>query len=84
MTSGDAHEKLVPDPPPVLCIREGLSLDEALYLARQHLTRAIDNAREAAEDAPLKQETLIGDSVLQIRIAQALLNVCVNHRAVVV
>ncbi|OAI84640.1 hypothetical protein [Pseudomonas putida] len=76
-------KKLVPDPPPDLCIREGLSLDEALYLARQHLKRAIDNAHEAAEDAPLKQETLIGDAVLQIRIGLALLKVCANHRAVV-
>ncbi len=77
-------KKLVPDPPPVLCIREGLSLDEALYLARQHLNTAINNAHEAMEDAPLKQETLIGDSVLQMKITLALLKVCTNNRAVVV
>ena len=36
------------------------------------------------EDAPLKQETLIGDSVLQMKITLALLKVCTNNRAVVV
>ena len=66
-------KKLVPDPPPVLCIREGLSLDEALHLARQHLDRAIETAGEAARDAPIKHE-----------IVRALLKVCASNRAVVV
>lgn len=77
-------KKIVPDPPSALCIRAGLSHENALQLAQQHLERAISNANEAAEDAPTKQRWLIHDAVLQMEITRALLKVSVATLSVVV
>ncbi len=77
-------KKLVPDPPPVLCVRAGLAHEKALSLAQQHIETAITIAHEVAERAPEGQRERIGDVVLQIQIIRALLKSSVATMAVVV
>ncbi|MFD2644457.1 hypothetical protein [Pseudomonas japonica] len=77
-------KKHVPDPPPVMTIREGLCPEEAIRLAGQHLEKAIDHANEATEDLPTKQRWLIQDSILQMQITRALLKASATGTSVVI
>ncbi len=68
-------KKLVPDPPPVLCIRAGMSPAEAIYKAEKHLQSAISSLNELPEQPlPMNQTRLTG-AILNIKIGRTLLTV---------
>ena len=68
-------KKLVPDPPPVLCVRAGISHEKSIHLAQQHLDSAMNIAHEIAEHASTEQQERVNDAILQMQITRALLKV---------
>ncbi|HCN47041.1 MAG TPA: hypothetical protein DIT18_16460 [Pseudomonas sp.] len=77
-------KKLVPDPPPVLCIRAGISHEKSIHLAQQHIESAMNIAHEIAEHACAEQQERINAAILQMQISRALLKVSVATMSVVV
>lgn len=77
-------KKLVPDPPPVLCVRAGISHEKSIHLAQQHLDSAMNIANEIAEHASVAQQDRINDAILQMQISRALLKVSAATLDVVV
>ncbi|MHA6196405.1 hypothetical protein ACX3YG_18775 [Pseudomonas wadenswilerensis] len=68
-------KKLVPDPPPVLCIGPGLSHDQALHKALEHLKQAIEYASSLTDLKNEQNALTLSDALLDMRIAKALLGV---------
>ncbi|OLS59676.1 hypothetical protein [Pseudomonas putida] len=77
-------KKLVPDPPPVLCVRAGISHEKSIHLAQQHLDSAMNIAHEIAEHASTEQQERVNDAILQMQITRALLKVSAATLDVVV
>lgn len=67
-------KKIVPDPP-ILRVRPGLSTEEALVHASDHLTCALAISQEAIEKAQPDGMTLVRSAVHQIEVARALVEV---------
>ncbi len=66
-------KKLVPDPPPALCVGPGLSHEEAITKATEHLTRAILQTAYLPDPADARHRESLSSAVLNMRIAKALL-----------
>ncbi|MDG9881800.1 hypothetical protein N7650_03020 [Pseudomonas sp. GD04058] len=77
-------KKLVPDPPPVLCIRAGISHEKSIHLAQQHIDSAMNIAHEIAAHACTDQQERINAAILQMQITRALLKVSAATLDVVV
>ncbi|MFD2644928.1 hypothetical protein [Pseudomonas japonica] len=68
-------KKLVPDPPPILCIKPGLTHDQAIRLADEHLNSALCAlSKLPLQSRPRDQASLEGAEI-ELRIGQALLKV---------
>jgi len=68
-------KKLVPDPPPVLCIRAGMSTEEAIHNAEKHLQSALFSLTELpAQPLPLDQ-TRVAGAIVNLKISRTLLTV---------
>ncbi|MDU9390008.1 hypothetical protein ACIP1T_24930 [Pseudomonas japonica] len=68
-------KKLVPDPPPVLCVRPGLSPEDALRNVDEHLKGALCALNHLPRQALPRHQTLISDAILDLKICKALLTV---------
>ena len=75
-------KKLVPDPPPSLCINPGLTHDEAVTKATEHLKKAIEAAAGLPDPLEERHRTMLTESQLNMRIAKAML-VVANSRSTV-
>ncbi len=74
-------KKLVPDPPPVLCVGPDLSPEEALSKAEQHLNRALSSITYLPSPAMLKHQHMLSGIVLNMKICKALLAVAQSKSA---
>ena len=66
-------KKLVPDPPPILCVGPGLSHEEAIQRATEHLVKAIQYAACLPDPPDARHREMLGDALLDMRICKALL-----------
>lgn len=70
-------KKLVPDPPPTLCVGPGLSHDEAIQRATEHLIKAIQYAACLPDPPNARYQQVLADALLNMRICKALLTLSV-------
>lgn len=70
-------KKLVPDPPPTLCVGPGLSHEEAIKRASEHLNRAILRAAYLPDPPDARHREMLSDALLNMRISKALLALAV-------
>ena len=75
-------KKLVPDPPPSLCINPGLTHDEAVRKATEHLKKAIDAASRLPAPPEERYRTMLTETQLNMRIAKAMLVVAVSRSTI--
>lgn len=68
-------KKLVPDPPPVLCIRAGMSPEEAIYTADKHLKSALSSLNDLPEQALPMNRTRLTGAILNLKIGRTLLTI---------
>ncbi len=68
-------KKLVPDPPPTLCVGPGLSHDEAINRAAEHLERAIHQATHLPDPPNTRHQEILSSALLNMRISKALLSI---------
>ncbi len=71
-------KKLVPDPPPILCVGPGLSHDDAIQRATEHLVKAIQYAACLPDPPNARHQELLDDALLNMRICKALLTLSVS------
>lgn len=74
-------KKLVPDPP-ILCVGPGLSHDDAIRRADDHLGRAIALTCYLPAHVAVKHQRMVSDALLQMRITKALLTVALSRSTV--
>jgi len=67
-------KKLVPDPP-VLCVGPGLSHQDAITRAVEHLNRAIHQASYLPDPPDEKHQEMLSCALLNMRITKALLSI---------
>ncbi len=77
-------KKLVPDPPPALCVGPGLSHEEAIIRAVEHLTRAILSTAYLPDPPDAKHREMLSSAVLNMRISKALLAIAQSPSQVTV
>lgn len=70
-------EKLVPDSPPKLCVGPGLSHEEVIKRAAEHLKKAILRAAYLPEPPDARHREMLSDSLMNMRISKALLALAV-------
>ena len=70
-------KKLVPDPPPTLCVGPGLSHEDAITRASEHLIKAIQYAACLPDPPNAKHREILSDALLNMRISKALLSLAV-------
>lgn len=70
-------KKLVPDPPPALCVGPGLSHEEAIKRAMEHLTKAILDAAYLPDPPDGRHREMLSSALLNMRISKALLSLAV-------
>ncbi|OLS64151.1 hypothetical protein [Pseudomonas putida] len=75
-------KKCVPDPPLSLCINPGLTHDEAVTKAIEHLKKSIEAAAGVPEPPEERHRTMLTNARLDMRIAKALLVVAVSRSTV--
>ena len=68
-------KKLVPDPPPVLALKPGLTHDDAIHNAFEHLEKAIAFATRLPDQAKPKQQADLDDTRVHLRLIKAYLRV---------
>ncbi len=68
-------KKLVPDPPPVLALKPGLTHDDAIRYAFEHLEKAIVFATRLPDQAKAKQQADLEDTRVHLRMIKAFLRV---------
>ncbi|WP_075806529.1 hypothetical protein [Pseudomonas putida] len=68
-------KKLVPDPPPVLCIRAGMSTEEAIHNAEKHLQSALFSLTRLPSQPLLADQTKISSAIVNLKISRTLLTV---------
>jgi len=68
-------KKLVPDPPPVLNIRPGLSPEAAMLNAEQHLKTALTALGELPEQSLPMNRARLANAMVNLKITKALLRV---------
>jgi len=76
-------KKLVPDPP-VLCVGPGLSHEEAIRRAEEHLKKAITNICYLPCHASLEHQGMLSGAMLDLKISRALLTVALAKSPVTV
>ena len=77
-------KKLVPDPPPALCVGPGLSHEEAITRAVEHLTRAILKTSYLPDPPDARHREMLSDAVLNMRISKALLAIAQSPSSVTI
>ncbi len=77
-------KKIVPDPPPVLCVGPGLYHHDAIVRAAEHLNKAIHGAGSLPDVPSPRNEAMLSTVLLQMRIAKALLAVALSASPVTV
>ncbi|HCN44748.1 MAG TPA: hypothetical protein DIT18_03020 [Pseudomonas sp.] len=77
-------KKLVPDPPPVLCVGPGLSHEESIRRAAEHLNKAITAASLIPEIEETRHQALMINALLDMKISKALLTVAMSESPVTV
>ena len=68
-------KKLVPDPPPVLSVRAGLTHDEAVRNAAEHLNLALKTVQALPEQTTARHKALLSDTLINLQISRAMLKV---------
>lgn len=68
-------KKLVPDPPPILCIKPGLTHDAAIHNAAEHLDKAFAAATLLPDQSKPKHQAHLSDALIHLRVSKAFLNV---------
>ncbi len=68
-------KKLVPDPPPVLSVRAGLTHDEAIRNAAEHLNLALKTVQALPEQTTARHKALLSDTLINLQISRAMLKV---------
>ncbi len=68
-------KKLVPDPPPVLCIRAGMSPEEAIHNAEKHLNSALGSLSELPRQSLSMNQTRLAGAIVNLKISRTLLSV---------
>jgi len=71
-------KKLVPDPP-VLCVGPGLSHEEAIRKAEDHLKKAIASVCYLPCPPSLKHQEMLSGALLDMKISRALLTVALSR-----
>ena len=66
-------KKLVPDPPPILCVKPGLTHDQALRRAAEHLDSALNFALQIPDQPMPKHQTHLSDTQIHLRLSKAFL-----------
>lgn len=66
-------KKLVPDPPPTLCVGPGLSHEDAIQRAIEHLIKSIQYAACLPDPPNTRHKEMLADALLNMRICKALL-----------
>ncbi|WP_425928367.1 hypothetical protein [Pseudomonas sp. NyZ201] len=77
-------KKLVPDPPPALCVGPGLSHEEAIKRAADHLNRAILQTAYLPDPPDARHREMLSNAVLNMRISKALLSLAVAESPVTI
>ncbi|MHA6197373.1 hypothetical protein ACX3YG_23735 [Pseudomonas wadenswilerensis] len=73
-----AIKKIVPDPPPVLCVHPGLSPDDALGHAEERLQGALCALRLLPEQPLEGNQLLLSDAIIDLQICKAMLTVAIT------
>jgi len=68
-------KKLVPDPPPVLSIRPGLTHDEAIRTATEHLDTVISALDALPDQRKARDQSVLEGARVNVRIGKALLKI---------
>lgn len=68
-------KKLVPDPPPVLCIRAGMSPEEAIHNAQKHLQSALFSLTELPSPPLPANQTKLSSAIVNLKISRTLLTI---------
>lgn len=68
-------KKLVPDPPPILCIKPGLTHDAAIRNATEHLDKAFTAAARLPDQNKSSHQADLSDTLIHLRVSKAFLNV---------
>jgi len=71
-------KKIVPDPPAVLCIRPGLSPDEALSNAEERLNGALCALKLLPRQPRSGNQLLLSDAIIDLHICKAMLTVAIT------
>lgn len=66
-------KKLIPDPPPALCVGLELSHTEATKRAAEHLNRSILKAAYLRDPPDSRHGEMLNDELLNMRISKVLL-----------
>ncbi|MFD2645347.1 hypothetical protein [Pseudomonas japonica] len=74
-------KKLVPDPP-ILCVGPGLSHEDAIRRAEDHLKKAIALTSYLPAHTSVKHQRMLSDALLDMRICKALLTVALSRSTV--
>ncbi|MFW3897793.1 hypothetical protein [Pseudomonas putida] len=77
-------KKIVPDPPPTLCVGPGLSHEEAITRAAEHLNRAILRAAYLPDPPEAHHREMLSDALLNMRISKALLAIAQSPSSVTI
>lgn len=70
-------KKITPDPP-VMQIRPGLTLEQALGYAAEHLARAVLTSQEALTKKQADTTAVTQSIIYQVEVAQALIDVSLS------
>ncbi|MDU9392781.1 hypothetical protein [Pseudomonas sp. zfem002] len=76
-------KKCVPDPP-AMCIVPGLSHEDAITKAADHLNKAIIAASCLPDPPSERHQNMLGNALLEMRITRALLTVALARSTVTV
>ncbi|MDU9389815.1 hypothetical protein ACIP1T_13490 [Pseudomonas japonica] len=68
-------KKLVPDPPPTLSVRPGLTHDEAIRTADEHFKSALNSLTRLPLQLLPRNQDLLDAAVIDLRIGKALLSI---------
>ncbi|MDU9393606.1 hypothetical protein [Pseudomonas sp. zfem002] len=68
-------KKLVPDPPPILTIKPGLTHDQAIRLADEHLNSALAALTRLPLQSKSCDQASLEGAEIELRIGKALLRV---------
>ncbi|WP_095159092.1 hypothetical protein [Pseudomonas sp. Irchel 3E13] len=75
-------KKLVPDPPPILSIKPGLTHADAISKAAEYLDHALETVSQLPEQAKPRHQEALSSTQVHLRVTKAFLNVAMAKSTV--